>query len=105
MNRINLKIAFRLWNTCLSFLIFLLITNAALSVPSPNRYAVSNIPKNLLLHANAVIRANEYIYTIEKNGIKKMIYQTPWYENGEYMGFTELSLVIPMEMKHFKRNP
>jgi transcriptional regulator with PAS, ATPase and Fis domain len=42
-------------------------------------------------------------YTIEKNGIKKLIYQTPWLENGEYMGYVELSLVIPMEMKHFVR--
>ena len=44
-------------------------------------------------------------YTIEKNGIKKMIYQTPWYENGEYKGFVEFSLEIPMEMKHFVRKP
>ena len=42
-------------------------------------------------------------YTIEKNGIKKLIYQTPWLENGEYMGYVELSLVIPKEMKHFVR--
>ncbi len=26
-------------------------------------------------------------YTIEKNGIKKLIHQTPWFENGEYTGF------------------
>lgn len=42
-------------------------------------------------------------YTIEKNGVKKLIYQTPWYENGEYMGFMELSLEIPFEMKHMIR--
>jgi len=44
-------------------------------------------------------------YTIEKNGIKKMIYQSPWFENGEYKGFLELSLEIPMEMAHFVRKP
>ncbi len=43
------------------------------------------------------------VYTIEKNGVKKMIYQTPWYENGEFMGFVEISLEIPFEMKHFIR--
>ena len=48
---------------------------------------------------------NTNSYTIEKNGIKKLIYQTPWYEEGNYMGYVELSFVIPMEMKHFKRNP
>ncbi len=42
-------------------------------------------------------------YTIEKNGVKKLIYQTPWYENGEYKGFMELSMEIPEELKHYVR--
>ncbi len=42
-------------------------------------------------------------YTIEKNGIKKMIYQSPWFKNGEFAGLIELSLEIPMEMGHFVR--
>jgi transcriptional regulator with PAS, ATPase and Fis domain len=42
-------------------------------------------------------------YTIEKNGIKKLIYQTPWYENGTCMGLVEFSLEIPFEMPHFVR--
>lgn len=42
-------------------------------------------------------------YTIEKNGVKKLIYQTPWYADGEYMGFMELSMEIPFEMKHMVR--
>ncbi len=44
-------------------------------------------------------------YTIEKNGTKKLIYQQPWYEEGEYRGLVELSLEIPQEMPHFVRNP
>ncbi len=43
------------------------------------------------------------VYTIEKNGIHKLIYQSPWYENGEYRGLVELSLEIPIEMPHFIR--
>jgi hypothetical protein len=43
------------------------------------------------------------IYTIEKNGVKKLIYQAPWYEKGVYSGFVELSLEIPFEMQHFVR--
>lgn len=43
-------------------------------------------------------------YTIEKNGIKKMIYQSPWYKNGAFAGLIELSLEIPMEMAHFIRD-
>jgi hypothetical protein len=44
------------------------------------------------------------VYTIEKNGKKKMIYQSPWYENNEYKGFVELSIEIPFEIPHFKRS-
>jgi len=42
-------------------------------------------------------------YTIEKNGIKKLIYQCPWYENNEFMGLVEFSLEISIEMPHFVR--
>lgn len=43
------------------------------------------------------------VYTIEKKGKKKLIYQTPWIENGELKGIVELSLQIPAEMPHFIR--
>jgi transcriptional regulator with PAS, ATPase and Fis domain len=43
------------------------------------------------------------VYTIEKNGVKKLIYQSPWYLNGKYAGFVELSMEIPFEMPHFVR--
>jgi hypothetical protein len=43
------------------------------------------------------------VYTIEKNGVKKLIYQSPWYHDGEYAGFIELSLEVPFEMPHFVR--
>lgn len=46
-------------------------------------------------------RAN--VYTIEKRGAKKLIYQTPWHRDGEYAGFVELALEIPWEMPHFVR--
>ena len=45
-------------------------------------------------------------YTIEKNGVKKLIYQSPWFdENGEFAGYIELSMEIPMEMPHYVRVP
>ncbi len=43
-------------------------------------------------------------YTIEKEGIKKMIYQAPWYKNGSVAGLVELSMEIPSAMNHFIRN-
>lgn len=42
-------------------------------------------------------------YTIEKNGAKKLIHQSPWYENGTLAGLVEISVVLPEEMAHFKR--
>lgn len=43
------------------------------------------------------------VYTIEKRGMKKLIYQSPWYENGSYAGLVELSIEIPIELPHFVR--
>jgi transcriptional regulator with PAS, ATPase and Fis domain len=43
------------------------------------------------------------VYTIEKSGVKKLIYQCPWYEDGQYAGFVELALEIPFEIPHFVR--
>lgn len=42
-------------------------------------------------------------YTIEKKGVKKLIYQSPAYSNGVYSGFIELSLEIPFDMPNFIR--
>jgi hypothetical protein len=43
------------------------------------------------------------IYTIEKKGKKQLIYQAPWYADGEYAGFLELGLDIPESIPHFVR--
>jgi transcriptional regulator with PAS, ATPase and Fis domain len=44
------------------------------------------------------------VYTIQKNGKKKLIYQTPWFKDGVYAGFVELSLEIPWDLPHFNRD-
>lgn len=43
------------------------------------------------------------VYTIEKRGVRKLIYQTPWYRDGQFAGLVELSLEIPWEMPHLIR--
>jgi hypothetical protein len=43
------------------------------------------------------------VYTIEKSGVKKLIFQSPWYRDGAYAGFVELSLEIPFALEHFVR--
>ena len=44
-----------------------------------------------------------HVYTIEKKGRKKLIYQTPWYQDGAYAGFVEMVLDLPDDMPHFVR--
>lgn len=44
------------------------------------------------------------IYTIEKAGIKKLIYQSPLINNNKFDGIVELSLEIPDAIPHFKRD-
>ncbi len=43
------------------------------------------------------------VYTIEKMGVKKLIYQSPWYRHGAFAGIVELSMEIPDSMPHFVR--
>ncbi|MBR3066067.1 MAG: diguanylate cyclase [Bacteroidales bacterium] len=45
------------------------------------------------------------IYTVEKEGVKKLIYQCPWYEGEEYAGFMELSIVLPEFIPNRVRKP
>lgn len=42
-------------------------------------------------------------YTIEKKGVKKMIYQAPWFKDGKPAGLVEISMEIPAELPHFVR--
>ncbi len=42
-------------------------------------------------------------YTIEKHGVKKIIHQTPWYENDTIKGMVEFSIELPSDLPHFVR--
>jgi len=42
-------------------------------------------------------------YTISKGGVKKMIYQTPWRQDGKVCGLVEISMVIPDTLPHYNR--
>jgi transcriptional regulator with PAS, ATPase and Fis domain len=44
------------------------------------------------------------IYTVEKGGVRKLIYQVPWYQDGQFAGLVELSLEIPRDLPHRKRD-
>lgn len=45
-----------------------------------------------------------HCYTITKKGRKKLIFQTPWKENGEVAGLVEFSFVLPDDMPHYDRD-
>ena len=42
-------------------------------------------------------------YTIEKEGVRKIIHQLPWFRGGVFAGFVEISIPIPDSMPHFRR--
>lgn len=47
---------------------------------------------------------NVNAYTIDKEGIRKLIYQAPWFQqDGSFGGYIEISLPIPAEMPHYVR--
>jgi len=43
------------------------------------------------------------IYTIEKEGGKKIIIQSPWRSSSEYAGLVEISIELPDHLPHFIR--
>lgn len=62
-------------------------------------------PAQARIKTEALLAACEKnVYTIEKNGVRKLIYQSPWYRDGQYAGFVELALEIPFDMPHFIRS-
>ena len=62
--------------------------------PEPSRTKLAEIMKHRLTHA----------YTVEIKGARKLLYQAPWYENGVYGGFVEISLPLPSDMPHYNRD-
>lgn len=43
------------------------------------------------------------VYTIEKRGVHKVIYQSAWMKDGKVAGIVEISMVTPAEMPHYVR--
>ena len=61
--------------------------------------------------SQAIIRhlideADTNAYTISKKGKRKLIYQTPWYEDDDKKivgGLIEFSIILPEDMPHYDR--
>lgn len=50
-----------------------------------------------------ITNAENNAYTISKRDLRKLIYQTPWYEGDAVAGLVEFSLEIPEAMPHYVR--
>lgn len=44
------------------------------------------------------------VYTIQKKGVRKLIYQTVWRNEGQIGGLVEFSMELPKEMPHYIRS-
>ena len=71
----------------------LLGTNLLNCHPEPSKSKLAEMLKN----------PTENMYTTEKDGVKKIILQTPWKSDGKIRGIVELSFVLDPEMPHFMR--
>jgi transcriptional regulator with PAS, ATPase and Fis domain len=43
------------------------------------------------------------VYTIEKKGVRKMIYQAHWKKRGRVAGLVEITFELPSDVPHFVR--
>jgi transcriptional regulator with PAS, ATPase and Fis domain len=62
--------------------------------PEPAKTKLKNLMDNQKTNA----------YTVEKGGVKKLICQAPWYQNGRYSGVVDISIEIPGAIPHFIRS-
>ncbi len=63
-----------------------------------------HLPRSMDIVKRILDTGEPNIYTIEKKGQKKMIYQAPWRKGGVIAGLVELSMEIPEAMPHFIRD-
>ena len=43
------------------------------------------------------------VYTIEKKGVHKLIYQSAWKKDGKIAGLAEFSIILPDQLPHYVR--
>lgn len=54
--------------------------------------------------AHMLQTGESHCYTITKKGRKKLIFQTPWRQDGKVCGLVEFSFVLPDDMPHYDRD-
>jgi hypothetical protein len=71
----------------------LLGTNVLDCHPEPSRTKLAGMMDRQL--------TNTYFFT--EKGEKRFVFQAPWYNDGQYAGFVEISFEVPDEIPHFVR--
>ncbi|NLH98853.1 MAG: diguanylate cyclase [Chthonomonadales bacterium] len=54
--------------------------------------------------AHMLANPGSNVYTTEKAGVRRLVYQTTWYEGDTPAGLVELILELPGDMEHFLRD-
>ncbi len=62
--------------------------------PEPARTKVSEM----------LAEGGENVYTIQKNGVRKLVFQAPWTVDGRRRGMVEIVLDVPENAPHFNRD-
>ncbi|MFH0734780.1 MAG: PAS domain-containing protein [bacterium] len=62
--------------------------------PEPSRSQVKSMLEN----------GKPNSYTIQKKGKKKLIHQSPYFEDGKFAGLVEISIEIPETLNNFVRD-
>jgi transcriptional regulator with PAS, ATPase and Fis domain len=61
-------------------------------------------PQSVKLIQDLMTNNLNHIYTIQKKGKKKMIYQSPYLVDGIVAGMVEITFELPAEIPHFNRD-
>lgn len=60
-------------------------------------------PNSCRIIRELLAAGGQHLYTIEKNGVKKLIYQSAWKIGGEVAGLVEVMAEYSDEIPHFVR--
>ena len=61
-------------------------------------------PRSRQIIADILASGGTNAYTIEKQGVHKMIFQSAWSVGGRISGILEISMVIPAPLPHYVRS-
>lgn len=71
--------------------------------PIGSNLANCHMPRSVEKMKAILASGQPNVYTISKNGIKKLIWQGTWEEDGQVAGLVEISIPLPDSMPHYDR--